>query len=241
MDPYFIDVSLHSDSSLTATGSVTELSYNVVLKPCWFAIRISPSIKETEISLIKTTAGSPNSWPLWRVNTLVGLDGRSSIKEQKEDGYIFRISNLPEITNEEIVINPGESDQVRLTLRTEKPEPVLMLQPTEINLPPTSMMRTIPLIPRPRLVLFFHTGDHSASSLFARDLVTLMECRSVPTREIVREIHAHDTVVVTESVEPFVVGLAVGAGKLVHIIGSDLSEFMENLIHQELGVLVSQL
>jgi len=254
IDPNFIDVSIFSEKEKNSTPN--ELQFDVRLKPCWFSVRVLVNSKEGEITLIKTTAGSPNSWPLWRVNSLTGLGGRTAHKDDKEDGVVFKLPSIPGTASEEIIINIGESDEIRLSVswnsRIEKPAPVLTLQPTEINLPPTissSMMRTIPLIPRPRLVLFFHAGESDpgtfAQNIFSRDLVTTLQPSNVAVRDLVREIHAHDTLVITESVvessDRFVVGVAIGAGKIVQIVvgSTEVGDFTNNLVQQELATLVS--
>ncbi len=261
VDPKFVDVRVSANRDLLATGSITELSLEVTLKPCWFSIRVMEGVT-AEIILIKSIEGTEGAWPMWKVIDLRGSDGRIAKKEQKEDGFIFSLVGVPgnPTVVEEVILNSGESDEVRLDVswvpRIEKPHipvPAPML-PTEINLPPTissSMMRTIPLIPRPRLVLLLQEIEEVprlSHASFSRDLVTNFSLQNLSIRDLVREIGAHDIVAITEEVlegrNQFVAGVAVGAAKTLQILARSSSsdvggcELMKSLVEQGYATLV---
>ena len=247
IDPEFSEVGLTLERGPTA-----ELSFSVGLKPCWFSIKTEIERREAKITLIKTNEGGSDAWPIWQVDTLVGFDGRSAMKEQMIDGFVFRLSP-PILGGEEVVvINRDQNDEVRLTIlwsSADKPNVPAPMLPTEIHLPPTlpssAMMRTIPLVPRPRLVLALTTGesDPPPLSMFTRDIVSRMNIRTTCIRDLAREINSNDMIVVTDRAArseafQFVAGIAIGALKSLHILSQPIEDdeglsFLRSLVDQE--------
>ena len=246
LDPNYCDIVL-GENRMRVLGSATESSFDVKIRPGYFSVKVAKvTDRYAEITLIRTVASQADdsTFALWKVETLVGSDGRSSIKEQKEDGFIFQLLKISN-HDEQVIINPG-SDDIKLTISWTRPigfidktitaPPML---PTEIHLPPVipsldPLMRTIPLVPQPRLVLVIRSPDSAEVSLRS-DLVTIMDMHS-SYRDLHREILSNDTIIASDEVvrsDPFIPGMIVGADKMIHLIDSaQLSSISESLIEQ---------